>query len=112
MSDYDVPGPVTAALAQQGKLEPGTPGWWQVWGARAVDIRPGDLVLAGWRDDAGETNYREYEVAEMAPWGGDDRRDLLRVRFLTSFGTFASVGILQPMQLLRYGTRHMLANSI
>lgn len=118
-SSYDVPGPVTARLDDQGSLEPGTPGYWEVWGASARDIRPGDLVMSGWkdRDDPSVIHHAEYEVAEMAPWGmstvrpGEpDLRDSCRVRFLTTAGTFASVGMLQPLALLRPGTHNTLSD--
>ena len=28
---------------ERGQLNPGEEGYWQSWGARAIDIRPGDL---------------------------------------------------------------------
>ena len=31
---------MTAALDAEGALEPGTEGYWQVWGARTEDIEP------------------------------------------------------------------------
>lgn len=35
-----------SAYESQGLTQPGTNGWWKVWGARVVDIRPGDMVLS------------------------------------------------------------------
>lgn len=34
-----------ATYETQPRLEPGTPGWWRVYGARPQDIRIGDLVV-------------------------------------------------------------------
>ena len=108
---YDVPGPFTSRLDDQGGLEPGMPGYWKVWGATARDIRPGDLVLAGWkdRDDPDVIHHAEYEVAEMASFDAPTM-NTIRVGFITTAGTFASVGMLQPMALLRHGTHNMLSD--
>lgn len=111
--DFRFPGgPVTTALDfdQASGLEPGTEGWWPVMAARAFDIQPGDRVLKGWADDDGIKRHAEFEVVEPAPWG--DLRDSCRARFLTTTGQFASVGMLQPMALLRKGTHRTLAASI
>lgn len=107
-------GPVTTALDwgrnPDERLEPGSPGYWRVYGARADDIRPGDLVMSGWADDDGIKRHAEYDVVDLAPWG--DLRDSLRVRFLTTTGQHASVGRMQPMALLRQGTHGTLADSV
>ena len=72
-----------------------------MWGARATDIRPGDLVISGWKDDGedGEIilHHKEYEVMEMAEFK-DPMMSTLRVGFIASNGKFGSVGMLQPMQ--------------
>ena len=112
-------GPVMQRLYDQedehGRLEPGTEGWWPVWGARAIDIRPGDLVIAGWKDTDYANNsiihHAEYEVVEMASFDAPTM-NTLRVGFIDSTGAFGSVGMLQAMQLRRWGTGNKLADSI
>jgi hypothetical protein len=118
MVSYDVPGPLTARLdAQAGPdgegLAPGTPGYWTVAGARALDIRPGDLVLSGWKDsnDPSVIHHAEYEVAEMAHFK-DPMMDTVRVGFITTAGQFASVGMMQPMALARPGTHCTLGDYV
>jgi hypothetical protein len=112
--EYRFPaGPVTTALdwdRPEGGREPGTEGYWEVWGARAIDIQPGDLVMSGYKDDDGINRHNEYEVVEMSSWG--DLRDSCRVRFLTSTGQLRSVGMLQPMALVRKGTHATLSRSV
>ena len=93
--------PLTDALDAQGILQPGEQGWWRVYGARAEDILPGDLVMI--KDD-------EFQVAERAPWG--NRWDTLRVRFRTAAGELRTVGMLQPVEVVRRGTHCTLAQSI
>jgi hypothetical protein len=98
--------PIATALDAQGILQPGQEGYWQVWGARASDIRHADLVMVKGRDG----QVREYAVAEPAPWG--DIRDIAYPRFRDESGELFSVGALQPVVVLRRGTRHTLADSI
>ncbi len=111
--DYDVPGPFSARLDGQGPLEPGQRGYWTVAGARAMDIRPGDLVLSAWkdRDDPSVIHHAEYEVTEMAGFK-DPMMDTVRVGFITTTGQFASVGMLQPMALARPGTHRTLSDYV
>ena len=110
-------GPVMQRLYDQedakGALKPGDEGWWPVWGARAIDIRPGDLVMSGWkdRDDPRVIHHAEYEVVEMASFA-QPAMNSIRVGFIDSTGTFCSVGMLQAMQLRRWGTGNKLAASI
>jgi hypothetical protein len=125
-------GPFTTRLAEQeqasdtGTLQPGDQGYWQVWGAHPMDIRPGDLVLARWSQDnereRGIHHFAEYEVLEMAPWplredGRDDLRNSCQVRFLTTSSTpdhpvYGSVGMLQVMRLVRPGTGNFLGKYV
>ena len=111
-------GPVMQRLYDQedaGDVKPGDKGWWRVWGARAFDIRPGDLVMSGWKDDGedGEIIMRhaEYEVMEMASFT-QKTMNTLRVGFIASNGKFGSVGMMQPMQLVRWTDGNKLAESI
>jgi len=115
-ASYDVPGPFTARLDDQeraGGVEPGTEGYWQVWGACARDIRPGDLVLCGWkdRDNPDIIHHAEYEVTEMASFDAPTM-NTIRVGFITTTGRFASVGMLQPVALVRRGTHHVLGDYV
>lgn len=96
-------------------LKPGQEGYWKVWGARAVDIRPGDLVMSGWKDKDYENNgvlhHAEYEVMEMASFTAPTMNSI-RVGFIDSTGTFGSVGMMQAMVLMRWGTGNTLADSV
>ena len=119
-------GPFMTKLEAQGDLKPGDQGYWEVWGARAMDIRPGDLVLMRWSQDdeakRGVHHFAEYEVLEMAPHppredGREDLRNSCRVRFLTTSSTpdrpvYGSVGMLQVMKLVRPGTHHTLGDYV
>ncbi|HEY2644459.1 MAG TPA: hypothetical protein VGI56_11965 [Galbitalea sp.] len=122
MTDERPMGPhnvVTSKLYDQederGVLHPGQEGYWKVWGARAIDIRPGDLVMSGWKDkldDGTEViQHAEYEVAEMASFTAPTM-NTIRVGFIGTNGLFGSVGMLQAMVLLRWGTGNKLADSI
>lgn len=97
---------IRTELETQPTLQPGETGWWKVWGARAQDIRPGDIVVVS---TAGVID--EFQVADPAPYG-DGLKDLIRRRFRASTGELFSVGALQAMTLLRKGTRNTLADSI
>ena len=102
-------GIISDALDAQGTLQPGTEGWWQVWGARAQDIRPGDMVMMTYTD---APEPIEFQVQEPAPRGDNDLRDVVRPRFLATDGTHHHIGALQKIVVLRRGTRHTLADSI
>lgn len=105
-------GPVTTMLdVVQGPLRPGEDGYWPVHGARAWDIKPGDLVMSGWKDEDGISRHAEYEVAEMASFTAPTM-NTIRVGFIATTGQFASVGMMQPMVLLRWGTHRTLSGSV
>jgi hypothetical protein len=105
--------PATDALNAQGTLEPGTEGYWRVWGATVFDVKPGDLVMVGWRDDNGETGIDEWEVAASAPRGeGHELHDQIRPRFTSPAGDYFSIGALQPIHLLRRGRHHVLGDHV
>jgi hypothetical protein len=101
-------GVIETALAAQGTIKPGTDGWWQVFGARAQDIHPGDMVLI---KDA-DNNFAEYQVQALTPRGEGHLMDVVRPRFLATDGTHFTVGALQACSVLRRGTHHILADSI
>ena len=101
-------GPLTTRLNDQGPLEPPAPGVWEHWGAHAYEIRAGDMIMVRKR---GEENTREYEVAELAPYG-DNVRDLCGTRFLDTSGVYVWVGALQRFVLFRAGTHHTLSDYV
>ena len=92
--------PLTEALEAQGRLEPREPGWWQVWGASARHIQPGDLLMVKWAAD--DDAIEEIEVIEV-----EDH--LCGKRILRSTGKTAVIGHIQPIRLFRQGTKHTLA---
>lgn len=112
-------GPVTQRLYDQedtnGTLKAGDEGWWRVWGSCALDIRPGDLVMSGWKDsdhaNNGIIHHAEYEVVEMASFDAPTMNSI-RVGFINTTGKFASVGMMQPMELLRWGTGAVLGDHV
>ncbi len=91
---------VRAEIEAQPRLQPGEPGWWQVWGASVPDIRPGDYVL---------TKVEEFYVQDtFVPEG---------LRAYTSLGLVTDgersvIGRLCPIVLLRPGTRNTLSDSV
>jgi hypothetical protein len=94
--------PITERLNAQnanGAMQPGTPGLWQVWGARAHNIRVGDFVMAKWAD-SGEIT--EHEVISLENWP-------MGVQVFDSNGAHIYIGGLQPIVLMRPGTHHTLA---
>lgn len=88
------------------RLQPGQPGWWRVFGARAQDIRPGDRVV--W---LGRDGIRDETAVERVPYG-DLLWDRMRYRFRPLEGPLFNIGALQPVVVLRWGTRHTPADSI
>lgn len=99
-------GIIENALDAQGTIQPGTEGWWRVFGACAKDIRVSDMVMVEYAD----TGVREFMVSELAPTG--DISDVIAPRFLATDGNRYRVGALQKVVVLRRGTRHILADSI
>jgi len=107
---------VTAALDAQGVLQPSQPGYWQIWGATARDIRPGDLLMVRWEDKGSGPNpsppivtIGEYEVdtinfdpfwcPRVVSTPTDDHPE----------GEVFRVGALQKITLLRKGTHNTLS---
>lgn len=113
---YGPYGPFYTKMGQQetesGQLQPGMQGYWPVWGGSARDIRPGDLLFIGWKDaEAGCSKFADVEVAEMASFTAPAMNSI-RVGFITSSGVFDSVGMLQPVQILRWGTGNILSDTV
>lgn len=106
-------GIVEQLLEDQGALEPGQDGYWKVFGAMAYDVQQGDLVMVGWKDrETGETGVDQYQVAALAPREDQPFMDQVRPRFRSPSGEFFTIGALQPIQLVRWGTHHVLAKSV
>jgi len=103
MTENEVPRPATAALDAQGPISPGTQGWWQVWGARAHDVRSGDLVMLIWDRDTESARHAEYLISEVLS------NDPVCPKFRSSNGEIFRIGALMPIILLRQGTHHTLA---
>lgn len=94
-------GIIENALTAQGVIQPGTGGYWRVFGARAQDIVTGDMVI---------TDSHEFQVGQVVR--RRDLRDIVCPAFLGTDGKTYHVGALQPIVVLRHGTRHILAPSI
>lgn len=84
-------------IEAQGRLEPGQPGYWKVWGASAHNIRPGDVVLL---DPDGDFELvDDVFTAKAAP---------IRVGLVIR-GERTTIGALCPVIVLRQGTHNTLA---
>lgn len=103
MTDNEVLRPATAALDAQGPISPGTQGWWQVWGARAHNVRPGDLVMLIWGRGTEDERHAEYLIDEILS------TDAVAPKFRAANGDIFRIGALMPIILLRQGTHHTLA---
>ena len=90
-----------AQAANGGVLQPGTPGYWQVWGASARDVRVGDLVIARWENEDGTHSLEEYEIAEVTHG--------FPTRCVATDGRKFWLGALQRLAVLRQGTHNTLS---
>jgi hypothetical protein len=114
MSDEVVTKKLDAQRAANGgePLEPGTPGYWKVWGAMGRDIQPGDLVMVKYRDTE---EILEFEVQDFKPYPNDSLIGTLRDRFLATDGRVFSVGKMHShhaIVVFRKGTHNTLADSV
>lgn len=92
-----------AAVAEfeaQQALEPGQCGWWKVWGARPVNIRPGDIVICKAEEGGTETMYVEDTYASKAA--------PMRIGIVVEGEEF-TLGAFQPIVLVRRGIHNTLA---
>lgn len=89
-----------AAFEDQGSLDPGTEGFWKVWGATPHTVLPGDLILI---KDLGEVT--EELIAEVF----EAKAYPARAGFINAEGETFTYGALAPLVVLRWGTRHILA---
>jgi hypothetical protein len=93
-------GIVSSMLDAQGKIEPGTQGYWSVWGACVSDIQAGDLVMTKSAD-----GYDEFQVTEVLPEPG-----LTGIRFMIAGSDKVQrIGYLCPVAIARKGTHHILS---
>lgn len=81
--------------------QPGTEGFWQVWGARPHHLRPGDVLISKVRD----TGEVEVDfVADLFLAQSAARRG-----FVNQDGKRLTVGIMAPVVILRWGAHGTLA---
>ena len=93
-----------ALFESQGVKQPGTYGFWQVWGARTQDVKPGDILLCKNGDDGEvQADYITEVFAAKSP---------LRAGFINADGKRFTLGIIAPMILCRWGTHGTLADSV
>jgi hypothetical protein len=88
---------VRAEVEAQGALQPGTEGWWQVWGAVPGDLEPGDYVLM--KDD--EFLVQDVFVAKSPA----------RIGIVVD-GERLTLGLLCRVVILRRGTHGTLSRSV
>ena len=101
-------GIIAEKLEAQKGLRRGQEGYWEIFGVRADEIRPGDLVAVTWSD---MPEVQEYEIAEQIVRG--DIRDLCAKRFRATDGTEFSLGMLASnFRVLRWGTHHVLSETL
>lgn len=72
----------------QGKLEPGTEGWWPVWGASVLEVRIGDVVV----DSSGAYEVYSFLGSTLTQRG-----------FYTSEGEIWA-GFMARIKIIRKGT--------
>jgi hypothetical protein len=90
-------------MEAQGRIAPGTEGWWEVWGASVRDVQAGDLVLAQSGVDEQEAMLVDDTFTAKA--------DPIRRGFVVE-GERVTMGVLCKIVLLRRGTHHTLAESV
>lgn len=87
-----------AQLEAPDRIEPGTAGWWRVWGARSSVIRSGDVIVTL---EDGELVFDDVAAVEHLP---------LRFRITRHDGTTFTLGqLFAGWQLYRRGDRNTLA---
>jgi hypothetical protein len=90
---------VRAVVFAQPAKEPGTPGWWRVWGASVQDILPGDFVFT--KDDQDGFLVTETFVAKS-----------IVKRGIVVDGERQTIGLGCPIYLLRQGTHNTLSPTV
>lgn len=95
------PAECIAAFEAQDRLEPGTPGYWKVWGAKVRHIRTGDILLS--KD--GDKVVTDYITGTF-----ESKAAPVRVGLLDAEGNKFTLGALTPVVIVRWATHHILAN--
>ena len=91
---------VKAEVDAQPVLEPGTEGWWRVWGASPHSIEPGDYVLC--KDGDGVDEF--YVQSTYKP------KSYPMTFGIVVDGREMTIGALAgPLVILRRGTKNTLA---
>lgn len=85
------------------RMQPGTQGWWKVWGARVSDIKPGDLVISKNKDG-------EYCVDLIEDFCMTTSYPI-RHGFVIA-GERTSFGALTAVVVLRQALHNILADSV
>jgi hypothetical protein len=86
-------------LAAPERIEPGTEGWWQVYGATPDHVRAGDVLVM--LDPDGELTYDEVATATVRS---------VDVRYTDPAGAVFRLGrMFRGFTLFRRGTHHTLA---
>jgi hypothetical protein len=98
--------PVTDALDAQGIIQPGTIGWWRLWGSCINDVVTGDMLMIKPKD--GEIT--EHVVTRIVTETG--MLDAMYLRFIDHDGSDIRIGRLCPVIILRRGTHHALSGSV
>lgn len=96
-------GVFTAQSSGAMRIQPGTQGWWKVWGARVRDIKPGDLVVS-------KTDDGEYEV-DLIEDVYTPKNHPLRWGFIIA-GERVTMGALHSVIVLRQALHNILAESV
>ena len=89
-----------AEFEAQPALQPGSPGWWKVWGAQPRHIRARDLVMSKADGEVQVDLVERTFEARSAP---------MRVGYVVD-GEELTIGALVPIVLLRRGTHNTLAS--
>jgi hypothetical protein len=97
--------PITDALDAQGTIQPGTEGWWRVWGACINDIRQNDMIMV--KPQNGEIT--EHVVTRIIP--EDGMLDAIYLRFIDADGEDIRIGRMCSVIILRRETQHTLSES-
>lgn len=99
LSDVRTSAEVRATVEAQPRMEPGTFGFWEVWGATPQDIQGGDYVLVKMRDGSVDEFFvQDTFVAKNVARKG-----------VVVDGERMTLGLLCPIVILREGTRGVLS---
>jgi hypothetical protein len=101
MSDQPKGRAAIEAFQAQGVLQPGTEGFWQVWAARPLHLRPGDILLS----KVGDTSEAEVDYVEELFVA----KSAARRGFVNHEGQRLTVGIGASVVIVRWGTHGTLA---